>query len=122
LSHLKGNQGVYKLFHNDVLVYVGKADNLPKRLGEHLTKIKGRQKIAVEEMGFKCLYVGKTWTPLAPEEALIKHFKATGEGQCEWNGNGFGPHDPGRERETTNKQRRVSMPNIPFAMNGPAIS
>jgi hypothetical protein len=103
LAQLEGKQGVYKLFHKDVLVYVGKADVLPRRVGEHLTKIEGRLNITAADMGFKCLYVGPNWTTLAPEDALIRYFKTLGEGQCEWNGNGFGAHDPGRERETTNK-------------------
>ncbi len=36
-----------------------------------------------------------------PEDALIKFHRKLGKGT--WNGNGFGPHDPGRERESTNK-------------------
>ena len=32
----------------------------------------------------------------------MKYYKAA-PGGCVWNGNGFGPHDPGRNRETTNK-------------------
>jgi len=103
VASIKKDQGVYKLFYKELLVYVGKTDSLQKRLGEHLTKIQGRNNISADDMGFKCLYVHKNWTPLAPEESLIKFFKSRGEGQCEWNGNGFGPHDPGRERETTNK-------------------
>jgi hypothetical protein len=103
IGQIAKKQGVYKLFYNGGLVYVGKSDVLQRRLGEHLTKIKGRHNISPKEMGFKCLYVGPNWTTLAPEDALIKYFKAKGEGQCEWNGNGFGPHDPGRERETTGK-------------------
>ncbi len=54
-------------------------------------------------MAFKCLYVHPNWTALAPEDALIKYHRKFGQGTCPWNGNGFGPHDPGRERETTNK-------------------
>jgi hypothetical protein len=47
--------------------------------------------------------VHRNWTALAPEYALIKYHRKLGKGSCPWNGNGFGPHDPGRERETTNK-------------------
>ena len=100
---LNREQGVYQLFYNGALVYVGRADNLNSRVSQHLTKIAGRQNIATKDLGFKALYVHKNWTTLAPEDTLIKHFKAHGNGLCEWNGNGFGPHDPGRERETTNK-------------------
>ncbi len=102
LSEVDTDQGVYQLFQNNLLVYVGKADNLRKRLTEHRFKISGRRNISPDEMGFKCLYVHKNWTALAPEDSLIKHYKKQ-PGLCEWNGNGFGPHDPGRNREMTDK-------------------
>lgn len=35
----------------------------------------------------------------ANEALLIKQFKKRGE--CKWNGTGFGPKDPGKERDTT---------------------
>ncbi len=35
--------------------------------------------------------------------AFLKHYKSESKTECAWNGNGFGPHDPGRDRETTNK-------------------
>jgi hypothetical protein len=38
-------------------------------------------------------------TVLAPEDRLIRVFQD--EGSCAWNGNGFGLHDPGRRRDTT---------------------
>jgi predicted GIY-YIG superfamily endonuclease len=103
IKSLERTQGVYQLFHKDALVYVGQAQSLKKRLTEHHEKIAGRKNISVAEMGFKCLYVHPNWTALAPEDALIKYHRKLGKGSCPWNGNGFGPHDPGRERETTNK-------------------
>ena len=103
ITSLPKGQGVYKLYHERSLVYVGKADSLRKRLAEHRFKISGRHNIRAEDMGFKCLFVHPNWTALAPEDSLIKHYRQAGEGECAWNGNGFGPHDPGRERETTNK-------------------
>lgn len=103
LKSLDAGKGVYQLFHKGALVYVGQAESLKKRLEEHREKISGRRNIRVDEMGFKCLYVHPNWTALAPEDALIKYHRKLGKGTCPWNGNGFGPHDPGRERETTNK-------------------
>jgi hypothetical protein len=100
---IKREQGVYQLFRNDVLVYVGKAGDLSRRLEDHHKKIKGRRNIQINEMGFKCLIVHRNWTALAPEESLIRYYKNRNSGDCEWNGNSFGPHDPGRNRETTNK-------------------
>jgi hypothetical protein len=102
ISYVPAEQGVYQLFRNEFLVYVGKADNLRSRIAQHLSKIMGRRNIQAEEMAFKCLTVHKNWTALAPENSLIAHYKLQ-PGLCEWNGNGFGIHDPGRERETTNK-------------------
>jgi hypothetical protein len=58
----------------------------------------------VADIGFQCLYVHPNWTALAPEDALIKYHRKLGKGSCPWNGNGFGPHDPGRERESTNQK------------------
>jgi Eco29kI restriction endonuclease len=100
---LPKGQGVYKLYHGGTLVYVGKAKQLKKRLGEHRFKISGRRNIEGSEMGFKCLFIHRNWTALAPEDSLIRHYRKVGEGDCAWNGNGFGPHDPGRDRETTDK-------------------
>jgi Eco29kI restriction endonuclease len=103
VNSLPKGQGVYKLYHHGSLVYVGKSDSVKKRLGEHKHKISGRLNIDVADMGFKCLLVHPNWTTLAPENSLIKYYRKAREGECAWNGNGFGPHDPGRERETTNK-------------------
>ncbi len=103
IGSLPKGQGVYKLYHQGQLVYVGKANSLKKRLSEHRHKITGRQRIEASDVGFKCLFVHPNWTTLAPENSLIKYYRQAGEGECAWNGNGFGPHDPGRERETTNK-------------------
>lgn len=104
LAQVPGEQGVYHLYRKDVLVYVGKADDsLRKRLSEHRFKIMGRRNIEIGEMAFTCLTVSKNWTAVAPETSLINYYKKQPGNYCEWNGNGFGPHDPGRNRETTNK-------------------
>lgn len=104
LALVPADQGVYHLYRKAVLVYVGKADDsLRKRLSEHRFKIMGRRNIEVTEITFTCLTVSKNWTALAPETSLIAHYKHQPGNLCEWNGNGFGPHDPGRNRETTNK-------------------
>jgi hypothetical protein len=103
INALEKGQGVYQLYYQGTLVYVGKADSLRRRLTEHEEKILGRNNINIADMGFTCLFVHPNWTSLAPEDSLIKYYRKTGGGECAWNGNGFGPHDPGRERETTNK-------------------
>jgi hypothetical protein len=121
LNQVPTEQGVYQLFRNGTLVYIGKADNLRTRLSQHGKKISGRQNISVEEMGFKCLTVAPTWTPMALEDSLIKHYK-TQAGVCEWNGNGFGPHDPGRERETTNKDTEGFDSQYPIRTDWPCMA
>lgn len=121
LNSLEPGQGVYQLFHKGLLVYVGQAQSLKKRLGEHREKISGRRNIDVAHMGFKCLYVHPNWTALAPENALIKYHRKLGQGTCPWNGNGFGPHDPGRERETTNKPTEGFDAQYPIRTGLPCI-
>lgn len=100
LGALESRQGVYQLYRAGDLVYVGSASgSLPTRLGQHLRKLSGRQNIAAHEVEFTCLYVDEDLTVLAPEDRLIGLFRD--EGSCAWNGNGFGPHDPGRRRDET---------------------
>lgn len=96
-------QGVYQLFHKNALVYIGRADDLRKRLGEHLEKVRGRLNITLNDMGFTALYVHRNWTTMAPEDVLIRHYQSRTPPLADWNGKSFGPHDPGRDRETTNK-------------------
>ena len=93
--------GVYQLYHLESLVYVGKTDKQRKRLQEHHEKICGRRNIHSRDMCFTCLSV-RSGIQAVSEASLIDHYKSD-PGGCAWNGNGFGPHDPGRERETTNK-------------------
>ncbi|PLC06038.1 hypothetical protein CY658_03040 [Variovorax sp. RO1] len=103
IAQVESQQGIYVLYKQGITVYVGKADNLRSRLGDHLKKLTGRRNVVLSELAFKCLYVHKNWTALAPEASLIVHYKSLNVGLCAWNGTGFGPHDPGRDRETTNK-------------------
>jgi hypothetical protein len=100
LTEVESRQGIYQLYLAGDLVYVGSASgSLRDRLIEHLKKLAGRQHIAAAEVCFTCLYVDEDLTVLAPEERLIRVFQD--EGSCAWNGMGFGPHDPGRNRDTT---------------------
>lgn len=103
IRSIKGRQGVYLLFQGKALVYVGKAKSLRVRIGKHLRKLEGRRNIDVRKMGFKCLYIHRNWTALAPESSLIRHYRRHRQ-DAAWNGNGFGPNDPGRRRETTQKR------------------
>lgn len=98
LSKVDREPGVYQLFLDDTLVYVGKADdNLSKRLGEHYLTITSRKNTNVDAVKFCCLSLHRNWAPLTHESLLIRQYKS--EGRCEWNNSGIGNHDPGRKRD-----------------------
>lgn len=111
-------KGLYGLVLADRLVYVGKSDGpLPERLNDHRMKLLGRQNIRPQDVGFRAAYLAKTWVPLAPEANLIKYYRS--QELCEWNGNGFGSHDPGRNREETNKPPDGFDAQYPIRRNYP---
>ena len=89
--------GVYMLYHQSRLVYVGKSDsNLRGRLERHYKSICGRLNIAVKNISFKAIRLDKNWSALTTESALIEHYD-----QPDWNNSGFGSNDPGRRRDST---------------------
>ena len=95
-------QGVYQLFFNGTLVYIGKTDaqaGLRARLLRHSTKIRSRRNLAHDTIGFKAVRVF-VFTAMDLEELLIKHYKA-GPTPPIWNLSGFGSNDPGRNRDHT---------------------
>jgi hypothetical protein len=92
-------QGVYQLFLDDELVYIGKTDaeaGLLKRLTRHSTKIQHRRGLAPERVSFKAVRIF-VFTAMDLETQLIKHYG--GENGTAWNGSGFGANDPGRKRD-----------------------
>ncbi|WP_373989467.1 hypothetical protein [Duganella sp. BuS-21] len=91
--------GVYVIHYGGVPKYVGKANNVSDRLGQHLTKLSGRKGIDLDLIGYKTLLLDKSMSTAANEDILISMFKQ--EHQDMWNGGGFGPKDPGKERDTT---------------------
>ncbi len=93
----EANQGVYVIYHMGVAVYAGKAVGLAERLKQHLWKLRGRQGIDIQEVGLKALLLDENWSTSANEDLLINHFKSHNE--CRWNGIGFGPKDPGKNRD-----------------------
>jgi hypothetical protein len=92
-------QGVYLLHHKDEPVYLGKAENVADRLTQHLRKLRGRKNIQLKSIGYKAILLDKSMSTAANEDILIAMFQKTHEGM--WNGKGFGPKDPGKERDTT---------------------
>lgn len=98
LQQLERRGGVYELFKDDDVVYVGKAErNLGNRLRQHKTKISGRRNVSVDQMRFRCLYVDDDLQAVAPERMLISEY--TGRGKAPWNTSGYGNNDPGRNRD-----------------------
>ena len=90
-------QGVYVIHLGKKAVYAGKADNLQARLGQHKFNLSGRRNVDPKKIGFKCLLLEPGWSTSANESLLIDHYRSKGE--CEWNLNGFGINDPGKNRD-----------------------
>lgn len=93
-------QGVYQLFFNNELVYVGKTDadaGLRLRLLRHAKKIRSRLNLDHRLVTFKAVRV-YVFTAMDLEDLLIKHYKASGSA-LSWNLSGFGSNDPGRKRD-----------------------
>ena len=98
-------QGVYQLFYEGTLVYVGKTDaeaGLRTRLTRHARKIMHRPTLT-GAVRFKAVRI-MVFSAMDLETQLIKHYRFLNNGAAAWNGSGFGSNDPGRERETTNRQ------------------
>ncbi|MFG6110829.1 GIY-YIG nuclease family protein [Stenotrophomonas nematodicola] len=98
-------QGIYQLFYGDAIFYVGKTDTeagLRTRPTCHARKIMHRPTLA-GAVRFKAVRI-MVFTAMYLETQLIKHYRRPNTGAVAWNGSGFGSSDPGRERETTNRQ------------------
>ncbi|MFM9433657.1 hypothetical protein ACFDR9_000698 [Janthinobacterium sp. CG_23.3] len=92
-------QGVYVLHYDGAPVYLGKANDVSERLSQHLEKLKGRRGIDPDRVGYKALLLDKSMGTAANEDLLISMYK--GKHASMWNGAGFGPKDPGQNRDTT---------------------
>lgn len=102
VAHLEDGQGVYQLFYQNELVYIGKTDldaGLRLRLLRHSGKIRSRLNLNPSDVSFKAVQI-YVFTAMDLESALIKHYKET-VGAPAWNLSGFGSNDPGRERDSS---------------------
>lgn len=102
LQAVDEEQGVYQLFKDGELVYIGKTDSeagLKKRLLRHSIKVQSRLNLEVSQVTFKAIRV-YVFTAMDLESLLIKHYRDKGQ-RPEWQHSGFGSNDPGRERDTT---------------------
>ena len=98
-------QGIYQLFLDGRLVYIGKTDaeaGLAHRLNRHSRKILDRVGLDPVWVTFKAVRIF-VFTAMDLETQLIRHY--TGQDGTEWNGSGFGANDPGRKRDTTAPSR-----------------
>ncbi|MGV2293338.1 GIY-YIG nuclease family protein [Trinickia sp. YCB016] len=102
VSQIPEAQGVYQLFLDGQLVYVGKTDaeaGLNQRLDRHSHKILHRQGLDPRRVTFKAVRVF-VFTAMDLEQQLIKHYEGLGS-PLPWNNSGFGANDPGIKRDTT---------------------
>ncbi len=98
VASIPEGQGVYQLFHNGGLVYIGKTDSeagLPQRLRRHVRSIQNRQNLDVAEISFNAVRIF-VFTAMDLETLLIRSYGRPG-----WNNSGFGSNDPGRNRDRT---------------------
>ena len=101
VSSIPDAQGVYQLFLDEELVYIGKTDaeaGLRKRLERHASKTQHRGQLEPSRVSFKAVRI-YVFTAVDLESQLIAHYG--GYSAVRWNGSGFGSNDPGRERDTT---------------------
>lgn len=101
VNQIAEEQGVYQIFLDDELVYVGKTDaeaGLRKRLARHVKKVSSRKNLNPARVRFRAVRIF-VFTAMDLESDLIRHFG--GVQGIAWNGSGFGSNDPGRERDTT---------------------
>lgn len=101
IGDIPDEQGVYQLYLNDTLVYIGKTDadaGLRRRLVRHMKKVQHRMGLELDHIFFKSVRI-YVFTPLDLESQLIKYYN--NKAVVEWTNSGFGANDPGRERDTT---------------------
>lgn len=103
VAQIPEEQGVYQLFLDDDLVYVGKTDSeagLNQRLARHAKKIQQRQGLDPKRVSFKAVRI-YVFTAVDLEKQLIKHYSTKSATALAWDQSGFGANDPGMERDTT---------------------
>lgn len=76
--------------------------------------------ISIADMTFKCLWMSPNWITLAPEAQLIELYGL--QGTSSWNGNGFGPNDPGGGRDERNKPPSAFDQQFPIKNDWPCTS
>lgn len=101
VSSIPNGQGVYQLYLDGNLEYVGKTDTdagLTTRLATHARKISGRPSLR-GRVSFKAVQV-LVFSAMDLETLLIRYYKDIGA-PMSWQHSGFGMNDPGRQRDHT---------------------
>lgn len=122
VARVPEEQGVYQLFLDGTLVYVGKTDaeaGLNKRLARHARKIHHRHGLDPGRVSFKAVRV-YVFTAMDLEQQLIKHYQHKNIA-LDWNMSGFGANDPGRERDTTKLKAGHFDLNYPINIDIPIV-
>jgi hypothetical protein len=99
----RSDQGVYLLTWRGEPKYIGKANDVAERLDEHRLKVLGRKGLLPTDVGYKVLLLDKSMGTAANERLIIEMFKERHSNM--WNGSGFGPKDPGKNRDNTEASR-----------------
>ena len=125
-THVKGvpeEQGIYQLFLDDQLTYIGKTDSdagLHRRLARHAQKIWHRTGLDPGRVSFKAVRIF-VFTAVDLEQQLIRHYEKTEGFKLAWNNSGFGANDPGRERDTSKLKENHFDLVYPIAVDAPLI-
>ncbi|MDB2439579.1 GIY-YIG nuclease family protein [Hellea sp.] len=117
-SGIPNGQGVYQLFLDGKLVYIGKTDNeagLQYRLQRHANLVSSRDNLTGGRVTFKAVQV-LVFSAMELENMLIKHYAIDGK-VPPWNNSGFGSNDPGRERDTTKYKADHFSVLYPISLN-----
>ncbi|MEU9376016.1 helix-turn-helix domain-containing protein [Streptomyces sp. NPDC048255] len=125
LNQLRSMPGVFMLYKDSELVYVGKDErSIAIRLRNLRMKLQGRMQIDLDIFSFAHVFVEDDMQAIAPEKLILKQMRSMGS--IPWNGNGFGNLDPGRSRDFTRLKQShfdVLYPidlNYPIRFNGPS--
>lgn len=110
-------QGVYLLTLNGLPKYVGKANDVAERLDQHRLKVLGRRGLSLQDVGFKAVLLDQSMSTAANEGLLIEAFQRFNADM--WNNAGFGPKDPGQNRDNTRPSKfDLDYPvNYDFVLN-----
>jgi hypothetical protein len=118
LDGVPEEQGVYQIYLNGELEYIGKTDSdagLKKRLERHSKKILCRHNLNPTHVTFKAVRL-LVFSAVDIESLLIAHYRKQA---CplSWQNSGFGANDPGRKRDTSYIKNEHFDAKFPIDLN-----